>query len=233
MITMNKPRYWVVVPAAGIGKRIGTHIPKQYVLLNGKTVLEHTLSKFIYHSRIEKIIVVINSQDSWWRHLRLESYCEKIIVAVGGTERCHSVNNGLQTLARFAEPHDWVLVHDAVRPCLRQEDIDKLIVQVAGHPVGGILGTKVRDTLKHTDLQNQILQTVSRENIWQALTPQMFRMHILSQALQNAIRNRATVTDEASAIESLGLVPVIVEGRCDNIKITHAEDLSLAEKYLS
>lgn len=229
---MHKTRYWVVIPAAGQGQRFGSSIPKQYLNLCGKTIIEHTLAKFIYHPRIEKVVVAINSQDYYWQRFHDGSYNEKVLTAVGGNARFTSVFSALQLLAHHAQPHDFVLVHDAVRPCITHSDIDKLITTVGEHPVGGILGTKVRDTLKYANDNNQILNTVARENIWQALTPQMFRYKLLTQALQECIAQGNVVTDEACAIESLGLIPLVVEGRSDNIKITYSEDLFLAEKSL-
>jgi 2-C-methyl-D-erythritol 4-phosphate cytidylyltransferase len=230
---MQDKKYWVIVPAAGVGRRFGGQIPKQYHALMGKSIIEHTLAKFWYHPRIEKMVVVIDEQDYFWQQLRLDAYSNKILTVTGGLERSHSVFAGLQALANHAHAQDFILVHDSVRPCIQAVDIDKLINTVANHPVGGILGTKVRDTLKYTNGENQILETMPRENIWQALTPQMFRYKLLYQALQNAISLNKAVTDEAAAIELLGFVPMIVEGRRDNIKITYSEDLAVAEKYLN
>lgn len=227
-----KDRYFCIIPAAGIGRRFGSTYPKQYQLIQGKTVLEHTLSKFIYHPKIEKIVVVLNPDDHYWPRLGLHTYCDKIITTMGGLERCHSVLNGLKALARFTQPQDWILVHDAVRPCLRLDDLNKLMSEIEHHPIGGILGMRISDTLKRSDAQNQIMSTVSRENVWQALTPQMFREQILFQAMEAVVHSKNYVTDEAAAIEALGFIPLIVEGRRDNIKITHSEDISLAEKYL-
>lgn len=225
-------KYWVIIPAAGIGRRFGGSIPKQYQSLHGKPVIEHTLAKFLYHNLIEKIVVVINPEDYFWQQLQLHSYSDKVIVTTGGSHRCQSVYAGLQAILPFASAQDFILVHDAVRPCINHADVNNLISRVSNHPVGGILATKVRDTLKYTNENNEIVNTLSRENVWQALTPQMFRFKILSQALQQAIINDNYITDEASAIEALGFVPMIVEGRTDNIKITYHEDLALAEKYL-
>lgn len=230
--TQPKNRYFCIIPAAGIGRRFGTQCPKQYWQIQGKTILEHSLSKFLYHPKIEKIVVVIHPEDKLWPQFRYEAYFDKVITAVGGVERCHSVLNGLHALAPFSQAQDWVLVHDAVRPCVRISDIDKLISSVENHPIGGILGMRVSDTLKRTNEQNQIVNTLNRENIWQALTPQMFRMEILFQALEKSVQNKNPVTDEAAAIESLGFIPLIIQGHRENIKITHNEDLALAEKYL-
>jgi 2-C-methyl-D-erythritol 4-phosphate cytidylyltransferase len=225
-------KYWVIIPAAGTGQRFGSQIPKQYLPLNGKPLIEHTIAKFLYHPRIEKIVVAIHSNDHFWPQLRLDSNWDKILITTGGEQRCHSVYSALQRISGLAHPQDFVLVHDAVRPCIHHDDITKIIDEVGNHPVGGILGSRVRDTLKHISQNNEILDTVTRENIWQALTPQMFRYKILLQALSQVISSNSDVTDEAEAIESLGFIPMIVEGRRDNIKVTFPEDLSLAEKYL-
>ncbi len=150
----------------------------------------------------------------------------------GGAERCHSVLNGLQALRQQAQPNDWVLVHDAARPCVRQADIEKLMTQLAEHPVGGLLAVPVRDTMKRADTGREIVETVNRDGLWHALTPQMFRLETLFNALQNVSNRGELVTDEAQAIEKTGQRPVLIEGHADNIKITHPQDLSLAEMYL-
>jgi 2-C-methyl-D-erythritol 4-phosphate cytidylyltransferase len=229
MITACK--YWVIIPAAGSGQRFGATIPKQYLPLHGKPILEHTLAKFFYYRRIEKIVVVIDAKDYFWQQFRLNAYGDKILLTTGGKERYQSVFAGLKTLSAFVNPQDFILVHDAVRPCLQHTDIDKLIDTVGNHPVGGILGTKVRDTLKSINKQDEILDTVHKDNIWRALTPQMFRFTLLWQALQQATLENKYLPDDAAAIEELGLLPMIVEGRQDNIKITYPEDLAVAEKY--
>jgi 2-C-methyl-D-erythritol 4-phosphate cytidylyltransferase len=150
----------------------------------------------------------------------------------GGAERFHSVLNGLRALAGHAAPGDWVLVHDAARPCVRREDIDLLMERLRDHPVGGLLGIPVTDTKKSTDEQGNIIQTVRREGLWRAMTPQMFRYEMLSLALQAVVERGATVTDESAAMEIAGYSPRMVEGHADNIKITRPQDLALAEMYL-
>ncbi|MCH8976667.1 MAG: 2-C-methyl-D-erythritol 4-phosphate cytidylyltransferase, partial [Proteobacteria bacterium] len=147
-------------------------------------------------------------------------------------ERCHSVLNGLQVLSEQANSSDWVLVHDAARPCLRKEDIDRLIEVLAGHEVGGLLGLPVRDTMKRADLSCTIQETVERKGLWHALTPQMFHLDVLINSLENALSQERVVTDEAQAVELSGLRPVLVEGHPDNIKITRNNDLALAELFL-
>lgn len=230
--TQDQPRIWSVVPAAGIGSRMGLDTPKQYAELNGKTILEHTLSRLMSHPRIEGVVVAISDQDTFWPALGL-SFDKPLLVVEGGKERCHSVLNGLLQLEQQLSPDDWVLVHDAARPCVRLADIDKLIAQLIDHPVGGILAAPVRDTMKRGNDQNDIVDTVERENLWHALTPQMFRLGLLKSSLENALQNGIVVTDEASAIEANGQVPHLVEGCHDNIKVTRFEDLSLAQYYLT
>lgn len=230
----ENPRYWVIIPAAGVGKRMEASLPKQYLLLNNKTILEHTLQCFISHPLITKILLVLNSNDTIWPSLNFPHH-EKLILVTGGERRCDSVLNALSHLQQFADDDDWVLVHDAVRPCLRHEDIDKLIEELADNRVGGLLGVPVRDTLKKVDENGKVIKTVDRENVWQALTPQMFRFGKLLNALQLAVsKDAATIpTDEAAAIELTGEKPMMIQGRHDNIKITYPEDLLLAELILS
>lgn len=224
--------YWAVVPAAGIGTRMGIDIPKQYLKLQGKCVLEHTLQLLCRHEKIKGIVVALAENDPYWPTLACASD-QKIHVATGGVERSHSVRNGLHLLRKFAKPDDWVLVHDAVRPCLCREDLDKLMQTLTGHTSGGILAIPVRDTMKRADNNDQIIETISRDGLWHALTPQMFRFSILEMALDNVISKNILVTDEAQAVELSGIQPVLVEGHPDNIKITHPSDLPLAEFYLS
>jgi len=226
-----KDRYWVIIPAAGFGNRMGTDIPKQYLKIRGRCILEHTVSKFTRLSAIEGIVVVISKNDTYWSDLDLSGN-EKLMTAVGGKERYHSVLNGLYRLGEVAGGNDWVLVHDAARPCVRMEDITNLIENLSGHPAGGLLGVPVRDTMKRADLNDEITGTISRERLWHALTPQMFRKQILIQAIENSIRNNIDITDEAQAMENEGFNPKLIAGHPDNIKITHKNDLPLAELFL-
>ncbi len=225
-------KYFSVVPAACVGSRMGAAVPKQYLRLHGKTVIEHSLTRLCAHPLIEGVVVAISADDQYWPQQRLPDP-NKIHVAQGGAERCHSVLNGLQLLSGIADADDWVLVHDAARPCLHPDDITHMIEALRDHPVGGLLGVPVADTVKRTNPEGDVLQTVSRDNLWRALTPQMFRLGQLQQALQSALDEHFLVTDEASAMEHAGFIPRMVEGRADNIKITRPEDLSLAELYLA
>jgi len=228
---MSSPNYWAVIPAAGIGKRMGSEIPKQYLELNGKAIILHTLDRLLQHPAIQGAVVALSRHDGWWEHLPLR--CDKPVITVeGGIERCHSVLNALYELANRAEDEDWVLVHDAARPCLLPADLDNLINTLQDDEVGGLLGLPVRDTMKRAESNNRVVDTVEREGLWHALTPQMFRLGSLRSALENALEAKQFVTDEASAMEHAGFQPLLVEGSATNIKITRPEDLALAGFYL-
>ena len=228
----NTPRYWAVVPAAGVGARMKAARPKQYLPLGGRTVIEQTLSRLCAHPRIDGVVVALGSEDGYWPDLGFR--CDKRLETVdGGNERCHSVLNALARLSSFGDDRDWVLVHDAARPCLRAEDVDHLIERVeSSGAVGGLLAVPVRDTMKRSDDAGGVERTVERANLWHALTPQMFRLGALRDALNGALEAGGLVTDEASAMEWAGHRPLLVEGRADNLKITRPEDLALAEFYL-
>lgn len=221
--------YWAVVPAAGVGKRMQANKPKQYLPLAGKTVLEHTLNRLLMADVFSAISVAISIEDPYWPELDC-SRNKNIITAPGGKERADSVLSALNSLADKASDNDWVLVHDAARPCLTISDIQLLINTLKEDDVGGILALSSHDTLKQV-AGDQIIQTMDRNIIWRALTPQMFRYGMLKQALKQ-LEGNLGVTDEASALEMIGLKPKIVEGRTDNIKITRAEDLALAQFYM-
>lgn len=228
------PKYWVIVPAAGIGSRVGATIPKQYIKLLNKTIIEHTLDKLMACKIFSGIVVAVSKNDTIFSSL-IQPKDENIVTVDGGQDRCDSVLSGLEYLKDIANENDWVLVHDAARPCVPVNDILRLIAKLDTHEVGGILGLPVRDTMKRIiDLDgiSIIQKTEVRENLWHALTPQMFRVGTLFKALHSCRSNNLIVTDEASAIENVGLQPLIVEGSANNIKVTQAEDLQLAEFYL-
>lgn len=230
---MNKKQnIWVIIPAAGVGRRMGSDVPKQYLLLNDKPVIEHTLDVFSSHQAISEIVIAVSKDDEYWSSINLKS-TKPIHKAEGGKERCDSVLNGLNYLENKAKADDWVLVHDAARPCLRHEDLNLLIDSLEQHAIGGILAVPVKDTMKRSiENSNLIKETVDRESLWHALTPQMFRFSFLRDALESALKNNKVITDEASAIEYAGGKPVLVEGHADNIKITRPEDLALAAFFL-
>lgn len=228
---MVKTRCWAVIPAAGTGSRMASSTPKQYLLLNGRTVLEHTLSRFCDHDTIEAVVVVLARDDAYWPQLDISAH-PKIRCAEGGVERMHSVLNGLQRLESEADANDWVLVHDAARPCIRAGDISNLIDQLNDHPVGGLLGWPVRDTMKRVNEMGEVMATIDRAHLWHALTPQMFRIETLKNALRLVVDGDELVTDEAQALERLGQRPKFIKGAPDNIKITLNTDLALAQAYL-
>ena len=227
----TESRYWAVIPAAGVGQRMQADRPKQYLNLAGKTVLEHSLQPFLTHPAITGVALALQPHDPWFAELDIQAP-KPLLIAPGGAERCHSVSHALEALlASGAQEQDWVLVHDAARPCLSQTDLNRLIEMLSGEAVGGILASPVGDTLKRDDGAGQIAQTLDRTGVWRALTPQMFRLGILHQALSSAIAAGALVTDEAGAMERAGYAPQLVSGSARNIKITRPEDLELAEFY--
>ena len=222
-----KPSFSVVVPAAGIGKRVGSDIPKQYLKILGKTIIEHSLQPFLDHADIQKVIVSIAKNDQWFKHLAISKH-PKLEIVEGGKERVDSVLSALHHL----HAEDWVLVHDAARPCIQKNDIDKLIAHAKKSHCGAMLAYRVRDTMKKSNQNKQIKKTVDRENLWHALTPQLFNNQKLIDAITQAEKQHL-ITDEASAIEMAGEDVFIIEGRSDNLKVTQSEDLLLAEFYLS
>jgi len=229
------PGYWAVVPAAGAGARMGADQPKQYLALAGRKVLDHTLARLRAEPRIQAVVVALAPDDPHWSSLDCatpRSGETPVYTVVGGAERCHSVLNALERLVELAKPEDWVLAHDAARPCLRRQDLTGLMDSLAGHPVGGLLGLPVSDTLKRCRDDGEVVATVDRAGLWRALTPQMFRLGMLRDALQAALADNVLVTDEAGAMERVGWSPRMVHGHGDNIKITHPQDLALAELYL-
>lgn len=228
---LTTEQYWCVVPAAGVGKRMGGPTPKQYLPLLGKQVAEHTLSTLLRVTLFSGIVVALSEEDPYW------STCDafkssRVTRCIGGAERYHSVLNGLAALQHRAQPDDWILVHDVARPCVRVNDIQHLIKRVSTHPVGGLLASPVRDTMKRANPEGEVTETVDRQHLWHALTPQMFRYSVLRNAIENGLAEGLAMTDEASAIEALGLRPLLVEGSADNIKITHPQDLPLAALFL-
>jgi 2-C-methyl-D-erythritol 4-phosphate cytidylyltransferase len=210
---------------------MGSECPKQYLSLRGKTIIQHTLER-LAASNIKGIVVVLSAEDPYWAQIKC-NLSVPLMCVEGGAERFHSVLNGLHYLQNYANPQDWVLVHDAARPCVRVADIKLLMQNLAQHPVGGLLALPVRDTMKRANQANIITHTVSREQLWHALTPQMFRLQNLTQALEHVLATQQLVTDDAQAIELMGGNPILIQGHFDNIKITHPQDLELAELFLN
>lgn len=227
----TSPAFWAVIPAAGLGRRMGADRPKQYLDLAGRTVLEHTLDVFIRHSRITGLAVSIAESDTFFAQLAVRAD-KPLIVVHGGDERCHSVLNALHALKGQAASDDWVLVHDAARPCLSHEDLNRLLEGLVTDPVGGLLATPVSDTLKHAGPDGRVAGTIDRSHLWRAFTPQMFRLGMLTNALESALSAGVLVTDEGAAMERAGHAPRLVEGSPANIKITSPADLALAAFFL-
>ncbi|SNY75401.1 2-C-methyl-D-erythritol 4-phosphate cytidylyltransferase [Enterobacter sp. CC120223-11] len=218
-----------VVPAAGFGRRMQTECPKQYLSIGNKTILEHAVAALLAHSRVERVIIAISDGDARFQQLPLANH-PQITVVEGGAERADSVLAGL----RAAGDAEWVLVHDAARPCLHQDDLANLLALSETSRVGGILAAPVRDTMKRAEPGKEaIAHTVDRTDLWHALTPQFFPRELLFDCLTRALNEGATITDEASALEYCGFHPELVAGRADNIKVTRPEDLRLAEFYLT
>jgi 2-C-methyl-D-erythritol 4-phosphate cytidylyltransferase len=229
---LNRGRYWAVVPAAGIGRRMHSDRPKQYLQLGRQTVIEHSLEVLLGHSRVVGAVIALATDDPYWPSLGIV-HTKPLLTVAGGAERCDSVLNALRALMEQPTVEDaWALVHDAARPCLRGEDLDHLIDGVGTDPGGGLLALPVRDTLKREGPAGRVGTTVDRSGLWHALTPQLFPVAALSEALQAAIDAGHGVTDDASAMELAGHAPHLIEGQPDNIKITRPADLALAELSL-
>lgn len=225
-------RRWAVVPAAGQGTRFRSALPKQYTPLLGRPMLSWTLAALLDAPGIAGIVVALAPDDTRWPALD-EAADPRVRRCLGGSRREQSVARGLEALAGVASDTDWVLVHDAARPCLRREDLDLLFDRLDTDPVGGLLAVPASDTLKQSNPSGQVLATVPRDGLWRALTPQMFRFGLLRRALALCLERERVVTDEASAVESLGLQPRLLRGRADNIKVTGPEDAALAEAILA
>jgi 2-C-methyl-D-erythritol 4-phosphate cytidylyltransferase len=223
------PRYFALIPAAGVGARMGATSPKQYLKIGGKPMLRHTLDAFLSSELIAHTFVVVSPDDPC-----IDAVAPNHGVTVlrcGGASRMESVRNGLAVLANTLSPADWVLVHDAARPGLTAELIEKLITGTGDHPAGGLLALPVVDTVKRC-IDGEAAGTVPRNGLWLAQTPQMFRYELLREALA-AAKDPDSITDDASAVEALGLSPKLVEGHPRNLKVTLPDDIRIAEMYLA
>ena len=226
---MKGERYWAVVPAAGVGRRMGGNIPKQYLELAGEAVLVHTMKRLASCPGVSGLFLGVSTGDPYWQEMSysapwLKSVCN------GGSERADTVSRILDDMSDTVQQRDWVLVHDAVRPCVSHKDIQQLM-KLAARQDGGLLGEPITDTVKLADSEDRVKKTIPREGLWRAQTPQMFRFGELRQALLNAKSNGLIVTDEASAMEYAGFQPLMVQGSPENIKITVPGDLQLAEVF--
>jgi 2-C-methyl-D-erythritol 4-phosphate cytidylyltransferase len=222
-------RHFALLPAAGTGTRMGEALPKQYRVLAGQPMIRHALDTLCASPRIAGVYVVLALHDAGWGSFDWSALGPKLtVLRCGGPTRADSVLNGLNAIAGTAAAEDWILVHDAARPCLSSAQLAALIDQAGDDETGGILAVPVADTLKRAGADRRIEATVARERLWQAQTPQMFRYGLLREALS---RSRA-VTDEAGAIEALGRRPLLVESDASNLKVTWPSDLALAERIL-
>jgi 2-C-methyl-D-erythritol 4-phosphate cytidylyltransferase len=218
-------KLWAIVPAAGIGQRMSSTLPKQYANMHNKPILTHTLEVICRIPNVEQVVIPLHPNDIYWKSLIHLPY-DNFTTITGGDLRSDSVFNALLHLKKNqAQANDWVLVHDAVRPYITVAGITELLNELADHPVGGLWGVPVRDTLKEVDSANHIVKTIDRNVLWHAQTPQIFRFELLYQALLQAQHDKINITDEASAIEHLGYHPKMVQGSYSNIKITWPEDL--------
>jgi 2-C-methyl-D-erythritol 4-phosphate cytidylyltransferase len=225
----SSPDVIAVVPAAGIGSRMQTECPKQYLKIGNKTILEHAVASLMAHPRVSHVVIAISPTDRWFASLPLASHPD-VTVIEGGAQRADSVLAGLNVV----QGAQWVLVHDAARPCLHQDDLARLLAITETSQIGGILAAPVRDTMKRGEPgKNLIAHTVDREELWHALTPQLFPLELLRTCLQRALDEHTSITDEASALEYCGFHPELISARADNIKVTRPEDLALAEFYLT
>jgi 2-C-methyl-D-erythritol 4-phosphate cytidylyltransferase len=224
-------RRWAIVPAAGQGARFGSDLPKQYTPLLGRPMLSWTLAALLAEPCIDGIVVSLAKGDTRWQGLP-EFSNPRVRRCTGGARREHSVVNGLDALGGDARDTDWVLVHDAARPCLCRRDLELLFATLDADAVGGLLAIPVSDTLKRQAGEQRVGETVARDGLWRALTPQMFRHGLLLRALRLCLERDRPVTDEASAIESLGLQPRLVRGSAGNVKVTSPDDVALAEAIL-
>jgi 2-C-methyl-D-erythritol 4-phosphate cytidylyltransferase len=222
---------YALVPAAGSGSRLGAALPKQYLEIAGRPLLYHSLSVLARHPRIEQVFVVLAQRDDRYARLDWRGLGARVKpLYCGGETRAASVFNGLLATRDIIAASDWVLVHDAARPCLGREALDRLFAELDTDETGGLLAVPVADTLKRASPDSRVSSTEPRDHLWLAQTPQMFRYRLLIEALRAA--DPATVTDEARAIEELGLRPRLVLGDTRNIKVTFPEDLAIAELLL-
>jgi len=234
-MAVRQTEFWALMPAAGSGQRMQQALPKQYIEINGTTIIEHSARALLANNKIKQVMICVAIDDRIWPTLALANNT-RVASTIGGANRAQSVLNGLHALTD-AVSDDWVLVHDAARPCLNLMGLDTLINELENDDVGGILAIPAKDTLKlaqpQSDSNNSISKTLDRSQIWQAQTPQMFRYGALKNSLLYAIESGCEITDEASAMERAGYHPKLVEGDAHNLKVTTPEDVRLAEFILA
>ena len=229
---MNNDNYYLVMPASGMGKRMKSETPKQYLKLsNGLTIIDQCLKTLLKVDVISGFVIALSEKDTLFKSSIYFNHSKMLASTKGGKERFHSVLNALNSLAKIAKPNDWILVHDSVRPCVKKIDIEMLINEVSNHQTGGILATGVVDTIKQVAIDGKV-STIDRSKLFKAQTPQMFRYGVLKDALENAVKLNHNITDESEAIENLGYSIKIVVGSSSNIKITQIDDLEQANHYL-
>ena len=229
---MNKDNYFLIIPASGVGTRMGSSTPKQYLRLeNGLTIIDQCLKTLLEIKLISGFVVALSSTDSFFQSSHFYNHSKILAIAEGGKERFNSVLSALNSLNNRAQPNDWVLVHDSVRPCIKKSDIEKLIREVSNDSIGGILATSAIDTVKEKNASGSI-KTIDRKKLYMAQTPQMFRFGILKEAIESAIRMGGRINDESEAIEKLGHSVKIIGGSSSNIKITAKDDIDLANYFL-
>ncbi len=224
----SKAGVWAIIPAAGSGSRMHSSTAKQYLAFQGKTVIEHCLDRLLSHADIDGAVVVLSEDDGHWDKLAYTSN-KPMFTAIGGSERQHSVYSGLTTLQHRCGNDIIALVHDSVRPLVGHADLGNVIDAARHNEAGAILATPVADSLKLQNERMEIASTMSREHLWRALTPQVFHLAPLLNALRRAIDDAVAITDDAQAVEMIGYAPTLVSGSADNFKITSPGDLELAE----
>jgi len=226
-------RYFGLVPAAGFGRRFGGELPKQYQAVAGAPIITHAIAALLADARVESVFVVLSADDDRFARITWGARADRIIpLYCGGETRMASVYNGLIGCADAIDLDDWLLVHDAVRPCLAATDLARLMESIDDEGVGGLLAARVADTLKHDDGEGRVGRTIERTALWRALTPQMFRYGTLLRALGEGRAQDPSITDEASAVERLGMRPLLVAGAGTNIKVTLPEDIEFVSAWL-
>lgn len=235
-----RDKFFIIIPAAGIGQRFlqNSILPKQYEQLHSKTVLEHVIDLFLAQSWITEVVVALHPEDKYFSKIYVQNDdakkdTHKLRTVIGGESRAESVWNALRSMQSTTAAHDWILVHDAARPCLSQRDLLNLISQLKTNDIGGILAEKLAGTIKYCEEQNTIGHTVNRDRLWQALTPQMFKNDVLYKSLAYCFERKYVITDEAQAVERFGLPVKLIEAQDINLKITYPKDLALAKAILT